>query len=181
MLVEVGVSKECIRVEDFASDVLTMKLTSASTIGKLIACSIPDVGNCAVTIASLAFMCIHSYAVNAREVNSKAQAIYSWASLLWETSFHTPGITMMANKCNMLLELVGIFFLWRGDACYPRRLTSECNENTYDNWRMIIREFNMEQLVRIVQKSNLNTDTLVEIQLVTSTSSTTFRGCQQTC
>ena len=110
MLVEVGVSKECIRVEDFASDVLTMKLTSASTIGKLIACSIPDVGNCAVTIASLAFMCIHSYAVNAREVNSKAQAIYSWASLLWETSFHTPGITMMANKCNMLLELVGIFF-----------------------------------------------------------------------
>ena len=112
MLVEAGVSKECIRVEDFASDVLIMKLTSASTIEKLIACSFPDIGNCAVTTVSLVFIRIRSYAVNAREINSKARAIYSWASLLWESSFHTPCITMMANKRNMLLELVGIFFFF---------------------------------------------------------------------
>ena len=66
ILVEAGVSKECIRIEDFASDALPMKLASTSTIRKLIACSFPDVGNCAVTIVSLVFMQLRSYSVNAR-------------------------------------------------------------------------------------------------------------------
>ena len=181
MLVEAGVSKECIRIEDFASDALPMKLASTSTIRNLIACSFPDVGNCAVTIVSLAFMRLRSYSVNARKLDWKARAIYSWATLLWVTSFHTSGSTMMANKRNMLLESVGILFLvCRDDVHHPRRLTSECNEHTYGNWRMILREFNVEQLIRIVQKSMIKTNALFESQLVTSRSSTTFKGHQNT-
>ena len=38
----------------------------------------------------------------------------------------------------------------------------------------------MEQLICIVQKSNVNNDALFESQLVTSRSGTTFRGYQQT-
>ena len=79
--------------------------------------------------------------------------------MLWFTSFHTSGSTMLANMRNMVLETVGLLFLVaRDDVLHPRRNTSECNEHTYGMWRTMLREFNAEQLTRIVHKSNLKTD-----------------------
>ena len=126
MLVAAGVPKKFIRIDDFASDALPMKSASTSTIEKLIACSFPDIENYAVTIASLVFMWLRSCAINERKLDWKVRAIYIRASLLWVTSFYTSGITLMANKRNLLLESVGIFFLvCRDDVEHPRRTTSE--------------------------------------------------------
>jgi hypothetical protein len=64
-----------------------------------------DVGNHAVTVISLIFLRLWAYAVNSRMVPWRDQAVYSWVTLIWFTSFHTSGSTMMANKQNMLKQL----------------------------------------------------------------------------
>ena len=71
--------------------------------------------------------------------------------------------TMMPNKCNMVLETVASLFLFtRKDVYQGQRLTSEPNEHTYGIWRMILREFNMEQLIRIVQKAIVKNEAMFE-------------------
>jgi hypothetical protein len=58
---------------------------------------------------------------------------------------------MITNKQNMLLESIAIMFLVsRIDVSQSRRLTSECNEHMFGMYRMILREFNTEQVIRIV-------------------------------
>ena len=70
---------------------------------------------------------------------------------------------MMPNKRNMLLETVACLFLFtRKDVSQGQRLTSEANEHTFGIWRMILREFNMEQLIRIVQKAIMKNDAMFE-------------------
>ena len=64
--------------------------------------------------------------------------------------------TMLLNKRNICLETIGALFLFpRSDVSEGRCITSDPNDHTYGMWRMIIREFNMEQLIRIFQKNNL--------------------------
>ncbi len=71
--------------------------------------------------------------------------------------------TMMPNKRNMLLETIACLFLFpHRDVFQGQRLTSEANEHTYGLWRMILREFNMEQLIRIVQKAIVKNDAMFE-------------------
>jgi hypothetical protein len=68
---------------------------------------------------------------------------------------------MMPNKRNMLLETVASLFLFtRKDVSQGQRLTSEANEHTFGIWRMILREFNMEQLIRIVQKACIKNEAI---------------------
>jgi len=168
-------------VEDFVFDAAVLWLASVLTVKKLVTLNSDDVGNSMVTIMSLMFMRIRSFAVNATKVSWKERAIYSWSSLLWFTSFHTSGSTMMANKRNMVLETIGVLFLvTRKDVSQPRPCTSESNEHTYGFWRMILREFNMEQVIRIVGKTNIRLDAIFEGNLVTSRSHTSFKGYQQT-
>ena len=152
------ISQKLWRVEDYASDAIVLRLASAETVQKLVLLegsetSNVDPGNLAVVAVSLVFMRLRSYAVNARNVDWKERAVYSWSTFLWFSSFHTPGSTMITNKRNMLLETVAFLFLvTREDVSQTRRTTSECNEHYYGLWRMIQREFNMEQLIRIFQK-----------------------------
>ena len=73
---------EHIRIDDFASDALPMKLASVSTIRKLIECGFDDSGNLAVTVISLTFTRLRLYAVNVRDLDWKQWAIYTWATLL---------------------------------------------------------------------------------------------------
>ena len=47
-------------------------------------------------------------------------------------------------------------------------------------WRMIIREFNMEQLIRIFQKNNLCMGFMFESDLNVSRPNTNFKGYQST-
>ncbi len=75
-----------------------MQLASISTIRKVIKFGISDIVNTTVTIVSLAFMRLRSYAVNGRKVTWRDRAMYGWVTMLWITSFHTPDSMMMANS-----------------------------------------------------------------------------------
>ena len=61
-----------------------------------------------------------------------------------------------------------------------RRLTGEGNEHVYGLWRIVLREFNIEKLIRIDQKSITKLDIMFESGLVASRSRLTFKGYQQT-
>ena len=75
----------------------------------------------------------------------------------------------MTNKRNMMLETVGtVFLVTRYDVKHSRRCTSEGNEHHYGFWRMILQEFNMEQLIRIVMKTTIRWQALFESRLVIS-------------
>ncbi len=182
------VNQKLWRVEDFASNAELLKLASVDTIQKLHNLALQDrmncdVGNHAVTVISLIFLRLWACAVNSRMVPRRDQAVYSWVTLVWFTSFHASGSTMMANKQNMLLETVGILFLIARDGVFhPRRNTLECNEHTFGMWRTMSssREFNMDQLIRIVQKMNIKTDAMFSSQLKTRWSRDGLAGYQST-
>jgi hypothetical protein len=90
---------------------------------------------------------------------------------------------MMANKQNMLLETVGILFLVaRDEVFHTRQNTSECNEHTFGMWRSMSssHEFNMDQLIRIVQKTNIKTNAIFSSQLKTCRSRDSLGGYQST-
>ena len=66
----------------------------------------------------------------------------------------------------MLLETVACLFLFsRDDVSQGQRLTSEANEHTYGMWCIILREFNMEQLIQIVQKAKIKNNVIFELGL----------------
>ncbi len=128
---------------------------------------------------TLLFLRLWDYAVNSRMVPWRDRAVYSWVTLVWFTSFNTSGSIMMANKRNMLLETVGILFLIaRDDVFHTRQNTSECN----GMWRTMSssREFNMDQFIRIVQKTNIKTNAIFSSQLKTCWSKDRLAGYQST-
>ena len=88
---------------------------------------------------------------------------------------------MMTNKRNVLLETVPFMFLVaRDDMSQTRRLAEEENEHVYGLWRMVLREFNMEHLIRIVQKRIIKRDVMFESNLVASRSRFAFKGYHKT-
>lgn len=179
-----GIHQKLWRIDDFASDAVVLSLASAKTIQRLQSYTETegvkyDVGNHAATVVSLVFLRLRAYAVNANGLRWRDRALYSFITFLWFSSFQCS--TMIANKRNMLLETVGIMFLVaRRDVAHPRRTTSECNEHTYGMWRMSLREFNVEQLIRIVQKSMIKMDCIFESNLEISRSNAGLSGYQQT-
>ena len=61
----------------------------------------------------------------------------------------------------MLLETVASLFLFtRKDVSQGQCLTSEANKHTFGIWRMILHEFNLEQLIRIVQKAFIKNEAI---------------------
>jgi hypothetical protein len=177
-----GVAQELIRIDDFASDAVVLRLASANTITKVVDLDCNDVGNLALTVVSLLFMRMRVYATNAIEVPWKERAAYSWSSLLWFTSFHhSGGTTMLPNKQNMLLESVGLVFLVpRNDVCKPRMLTDECNEHTFGGWRSSKREFNVDQVMLVEEKRRNQTKAIFEGNLQTMRSKHELKGYQET-
>lgn len=88
---------------------------------------------------------------------------------------------MLANKRNLLLETFGVMFLVaRRDVAQPRRTMLECNEHTYGMWRMQLREFNIEQLIRIIQKSVIKLDSIFASGLEISRKNAGLSGYQAT-
>ena len=56
--------------------------------------------------------------------------------MLWFTSFSNAG-TMIANKRNMVIEIVGMIFLMnRNNVVFPRRLIEEPAEHVFGSYRM---------------------------------------------
>ena len=98
-----------------------------------------DVGNYFVTILSLVFLRMISFAVNSRKTFWKERAVVIWSSLLWFTYFHDSGNKMMKNKRNMAAETVAVLFIVSiSDMSQPRRCTSDSNDRVYGMWIKIL-------------------------------------------
>lgn len=76
------------------------------------------------------------------KIHWKTRAIHHLSFILWFTSFHTSGSTLLVNKHTMVLETYGVLIHFiRSDISQLPRITSESNERTYRNWRQILCEF----------------------------------------
>ena len=145
-----GVHHKLWRQEDFASDLLVLKLASYKTIKALVELDSNAVGDVAVVCAILYFTILRLYVVNAKEVSWKERLIYHWASLLWFTSFDGCAGTMYKNQKNMVIETIGMMFLFPlSDFYNPRLASSEPCEHTFGSYRKIEREFIVETLMQI--------------------------------
>jgi hypothetical protein len=110
-----------------------------------------------ITVLMLLFMQMHSYAINSPDAKPSKRMFWHWFTLVWFTSFHTSGSTMLPNKRNMVIESVDVMFLApRSDVHQLQRCTSEANEHTYGMLRQMLQEFNSEQFVRLVDKLGSN-------------------------
>ena len=84
---------------------------------------------------------------------------------------------ILPKNRNMCLETIGALFLFtRSDVSEGRRITSDPNKHTYGMWKMIVFEFNMDQLTRIVQKKILCMECIFESDLAVSRSNTNSKG-----
>ena len=82
----------------------------------------------------------------------------------------------------MTIETVSVLFIVSiSDVSQPRRFISDSNERVYGMWRQIIREFKMEHLVRIIYKKHLKIKSIFGSDLLTSNSTSYFKGYQETC
>ena len=109
------------------------------------------------------------YAVNATDAEWDERSGLTWSAFIWFSSFHTSGSTMLPNLRNELLEVIAVMFLAaRSDVSQLRRCTSEANEHTYGHLRQILREFSVEQLIRLVDKVMLKTNAIFSSDLATS-------------
>jgi hypothetical protein len=102
------------RIDDYASDAVVLLLACVKTIQALDSYTKREaikynVDNHAVTVVLLVFLQLRAYAVNATALRWRDRALFSFITLLLFSSFQCS--MMIANKCNMLLETVGIMYL----------------------------------------------------------------------
>eukprot|EP00957_Ditylum_brightwellii_P017507 1319320-Ditylum_brightwellii.AAC.1 len=136
-----GVSQELWRVKDYASDLLILRLSSAKTIELLNQLENVCLGSRDVLNTTLYFTGLHLFGVNAKKIWLREWVMYSWATMIWFTSFKKPVGTDngLANKWNMVAEALSIIFLViRSDAPDPRHATSDPCEHTFGCWRVMI-------------------------------------------
>ena len=109
----------------------------------------------------------------------------TYISTVWFLSFQFSGskenpLTVLPHKRNItLFETTSLLFLvTRSDVSQPRRMTSEANKHTYGCWRVIPipSDFNLEQLIGIVDKSKIHSDAIYSSGLVMARGNSTLKG-----
>lgn len=69
--------------------------------------------------------------------------------LIWFTSFSNAP-TILVNKRNIAIELIGLIFLMcRNDVVVPRRVTEEPTENVFGSYRMQKRELSALEMINM--------------------------------
>ena len=127
-------------------------------------------------ILSLGFIMPWSFSINASELRWQDRCVYQWSKFLWFSYFNTLLRKMLPNMCNIFLETIGSLFLFpRSDVSEGRRLSYDPNEHIYRMRRLILREFNMEHLIRIFQKNNLRMEYIFESDHAASGSTHNFQ------
>ena len=149
-----GVSHDLIRPKDFASDNLVKALVSYETIKKVKDASVEFgstiEGDKAALAATLFFMHLQLYSINAKSVTSKHQVVYLWCSMVWLTSIHGASVITKRNIVSSVIPLV--FLCIREDVHHSRYCTSEPIEHTFGNNRAICREFTVLNFCELIEK-----------------------------
>ena len=95
----------------------------------------------AVLSTTLYFTRLRLYGVNAKVFGFKELVMYSWATMVWLTSFCKPvgKDNSLANKRNMVEETLAVIFLVsRSDTPNPCHFTSEPAEHRFGSMRVVI-------------------------------------------
>ena len=95
--------------------------------------------------------------------------MYSREYLLCFNYFHTPENKMMTKKINIMIDTVAVLFIVsRSNVSHQICCYYESNQNIYGMWRQITREFNMEQIIFIVDEQHLKTRAIFASDILTS-------------
>ena len=87
-----GVSQELWRIQDYASDLLVLRLASAETIYKVNLVEDLGVGSKAFLDSTLYFTRLRLFAVNSKVLGFKERIMYTWEKIIWLTSFLKPSV-----------------------------------------------------------------------------------------
>jgi hypothetical protein len=150
LLLDAGIPYELIRVSDFASDLLVLKLASSETAGKIMSLENQDSDSVFVTCLTLYFMRAHLFGVNSKECDANHRVSLIWSSAIWMTTLK--GVSVLTQRNIMSGAVSMCFLVMRSDVLNPRYLTSEPNEHTFGTMRAIKREFTVQEMCDIVDK-----------------------------
>ena len=133
-------------------------------------------------VVSLKTMRVWLFIFNSQNTPWNVRAIMFYMSTVWFAYFNTSGSNIMIpNKRNMMFETIEIIFLvTRRDVSQPMHFTSKANEHTYVRWRNNSSKFIKKKIICIHDKTKIRNYSIFENGIVTSLSSTTRKGYQQT-
>eukprot|EP00978_Attheya_sp_CCMP212_P019382 scaffold54306_cov38-Attheya_sp.AAC.2 len=124
-----GVPQELWSIQAYVSDLLVLRLTSGVTLEKVNFVENISLGSKAVLSTTLYFTRLRLFGVNVKVLGFKECVMYSWATMIWLTSFLKPlgKDNSLANKQNMVAETLAVIFSVSrgGDTPNPRHLISE--------------------------------------------------------
>ena len=140
LLKAAGVSQDLQRVKNFASDLLVLKLASASTVGLVLSQPCADYKAAIALATTLFFVRVHLFSINSKRgaINAKQHIIMLQSSFIF--FLHIDGVYPITKK-NLLLECISMSFsMLRSNVISPGRITTELSEHSIAFIRRIIPE-----------------------------------------
>ena len=176
-----GISSELYRVDDYASDVIVLKLCSCDTIFKLlklIEMNIEAPMNIAFMALCLYFLRTFICVFNGDGIRSEARITMLWSSLMWFTSLngvHEKSISNFTTAC-----IGGVFLAMQKRVQNLRTTTTEPLEHMFGTTRSWKREFTVNEFIIFSNKLELIMTNVINNDIKTGTSNkgymTGFRG-----
>ena len=176
-----GISSELYRVDDYASDVIVLKLCSCDTIFKLlklIEMNIEAPMNIAFMALCLYFLRTFICVFNGDGIRSEARITMLWSSLMWFTSLrgvHEKSISNFTTAC-----VGGVFPAMQKRVRNLHTTTTEPLEHMFGTTRSWKREFTVNEFIIFSNKLELIMTNVINNDIKTATSNkgymTRFRG-----
>ena len=167
-----GVSSELYRVEDYASDVVVLKLCSSDTIFKLlnlIETGAEDPMNISFMAMTLYFLRTFVCAFNGDDLSSEARVTMLWSSLMWFSSLKGIHDTSMNNFSTACVG--GVFLAMQKRVKNLRTTTTEPLEHMFGTTRSWKREFTVNEFIIFSNKLEMIMTSVITHGIKTGTSS----------
>ena len=171
ILMLAGIKRELYCVNDYASDVIVLKLCSGETISKLLALieqRSEDSKNIAFMSLSFYFLNTFLCAFNTSDISSEGRITMLWASLMWFTSLE--GINEKTQHNFTTACLGGIFLSMQKKVKNLRLTTTEPLEHTFGTTRSWKREFTVGEFITYSNKLETIMKNAIENEIYSSTS-----------
>ena len=110
-----GVPQELWRIQNYASDLVVLRLATGFTLEKVKIVENVSFGSKSVLIKTLCFKLLRLFGVNEKVLGFKEHVMYSWATMIWFTSFLNPleRYNYLANKRNMVAKTLAVIFCFK--------------------------------------------------------------------
>lgn len=152
-----GVHHELYRVKDYASNLLVLRLASASTIKKLVEIlphGILCIQDVVVLSLSLYFMRMHLYSINGKHISASLRVYLLYCSMIYLTSVSSN--VAIVTRRNICLGAIGnAFICMQKGVIAPRRTTSEPCEHSFGCERSFVREFTVCESCQIQERKRI--------------------------